>query len=157
MKKCLMSMLALMMVAAVSLCFVSCGDDDDDPKISIVGTWTFDYGDEGYCTLTFSGTATSGTMTIVSNEKLYLPDLEDYDEFGAIEVISLTETKLVLRNFPDDGKCTLTRSRATEQTTSLVGTWTFDYGDEGYCTLTFSGTATSGTMTIVSNEQQVEP
>ena len=68
MKKCLMSMLALMMVAAVSLCFVSCGDDDDDPKISIVGTWTFDYGDEGYCTLTFSGTATSGTMTIVSNE-----------------------------------------------------------------------------------------
>ena len=169
MKKCLMSMLALMMVAAVSLCFVSCGDDDDDPKISIVGTWTFDYGDEGYCTLTFSGTATSGTMTIVSNEKgridtetsryiykdgyLYLPDLEDYDEFGAIEVISLTETKLVLRNFPDDGKCTLTRSRATEQTTSLVGTWTFDYGDEGYCTLTFSGTATSGTMTIVSNEK----
>ena len=44
MKKCLMSMLALMVVAAVSLCFVSCGDDDDDPKISIVGTWTFDYG-----------------------------------------------------------------------------------------------------------------
>lgn len=157
MKKYLMSMLALMVVAAVSLCFASCGDDDDVPKISIVGTWTFDYGDEGYCTVTFSGTATSGTMTIVSNEKgridtetsrytykdgkLYLPDLEDYDEFGAIEVISLTKTKLVLRNFPDDGKCTLTRSRATEQTTSLVGTWKYTFGS-GYVLLTFSKNGT---------------
>ena len=47
--------MTIMMVAIVSVGFVSCGDDDDDEKtdgISIVGTWRYSndyYGEpEGY-------------------------------------------------------------------------------------------------------------
>lgn len=150
-----MSVLAVMTVAAVSVCFTSCGDDDDGPEISIVGTWTFDYGDEGYCSLTFSGTATSGTVTIVDYEKghtdtetsrytykdgyLYLPDIEDYEYIGAIKVISLTETKLVLRDFPDDGNCTFTKG--IDQPPSLVGTWKYTFSS-GFVLLTFSKNGT---------------
>ena len=152
-----MSMLAVMTVATLSVCFMSCGDDDDGPEISIVGTWTFDYGDEGYCSLTFSGTATSGTVTIVDYEKghtdtetsrytykdgyLYLPDIEDYEDIGAIKVISLTETKLVLCDFPDDGNCTFTKGKATQPTPSLVGTWKYTFSS-GYVLLTFSKNGT---------------
>ena len=58
MKKYLLSLLAMMMVAAVSVCVVSCGDDDDDKggtiskPVSLVGTWKYT-SSSGYCYLSF--------------------------------------------------------------------------------------------------------
>ncbi len=39
-KKIFMSLLSIMMVAMLSVCFVSCGDDDDDNN-PLVGTWYY--------------------------------------------------------------------------------------------------------------------
>lgn len=150
-------MLTIIVVMMLSVCYSSCKKEEITPNPSIVGTWTYDFGDEGYCSLTFSGTEKSGTVTLVYNEKghidtetsrytykdgyLYLPDMEDYEDFGAIKVISLTESKLVLRDFPDDGNCTFKKDKALQSTPSLVGTWKYTFGD-GYVLLTFSKNGT---------------
>ena len=54
-KKYLLNLLTFMMVTIVSVGFVSCGDDDDNPNdnpndnpVSIVGTWRCDLGDGDY-------------------------------------------------------------------------------------------------------------
>ena len=72
MKKYLISLLTIMMVALVSMSFVSCSDDDDDnggsnssSDSSIVGTWKYDFSEEedgefyvGYQLFTFNADGT---------------------------------------------------------------------------------------------------
>lgn len=58
MKKDLLNWMTILMVAIVSVGFVSCGDDDDDDKkasASIVGTWRNSWGDDprGYTAYSF--------------------------------------------------------------------------------------------------------
>ena len=55
MKKYLLNLMTILMVTIVSVGFVSCGGDDDDDEISIVGTWRCDWSDgDGYTILTFN-------------------------------------------------------------------------------------------------------
>ena len=61
-KSILLSMLAVIMVAMLSVGFAACGSDDDDSGSGVVGTWS---GGDGkhYLTITFNS---GGSGTIVS-------------------------------------------------------------------------------------------
>ena len=143
-------MLAMMMVAAVSVCFMSCRGDDDS-ETSIIGTWKYTFGD-GYVLLTFNSDGTvlyqeydngkweeeGETMTYTYNKGIL-----SFYSYGKTKpetatVVSLTSTKLVLKDWPDKGNCTFMK----QQTSSLIGTWKYTFGD-GYVLLTFN---TNGTV-----------
>ena len=118
MKKNLLSWMTILMVAIVSVGSVSCNDDDEktENEVSIVGTWSLNFGPDDYCLLTFypSGMvkyqeydngewdADDIYHYTYSNGILYLT-YEDGSERETIEVISLSETKLVLKDWPDSG------------------------------------------------------
>lgn len=118
-------MLAMMMVAAVSVCFMSCRGDDDsetsinDSETSIIGTWEYTFGD-GFVLLTFNSDGTvlyqeydngeweeeGETMTYT-----YIKGILSFYSYGKtkpkpVTVVSLTSTKLVLKDWPDGGNCT---------------------------------------------------
>lgn len=58
MKKYLINLLAILVVAVLSISLVSCSKDDEK-SFSIVGTWRYDWEDgEGYTILTFSENGT---------------------------------------------------------------------------------------------------
>lgn len=119
MKKNLFNWLTILMVAIVSVGFVSCGDDDDDEEggpVSLVGTWSLNFGTEDYCLLSFY---TNGTVKYqeyddgeweeesiysytYSNGILHLT-YSNGKTREIIEVISISKTKLVLKDWPDGG------------------------------------------------------
>ena len=60
-KKSLFTLMAMLMMALVSVGFASCGDDDNDDKkkeeVSLVGTWRHDFS-SGYILLIFKSNGT---------------------------------------------------------------------------------------------------
>ena len=146
--------MALLLVAIVGVCLTSCKGNDEpvpDPvpdPVTLVGTWTYLLGDEGYFTCTFTGDGTSGTFLYEENEKGKVEKEScNYTYAGGyltlyegnfsktVKVISLTSTTLVIKDFPDNGNCTFTKKRVTKP--SLVGTWKYTFSS-GYVLLTFN-------------------
>ena len=125
MKKNLFRLMALMMVAMLTIGFISCSkdDDDDDNSTSIVGTWKYQFGKNNYALLTFSQngicnyyeyddgeTDNESASYTYSNSILKITFYQEnryYTE--TIKVASLTKTTLVLEDFPDGGLCTFTK------------------------------------------------
>lgn len=119
-KKNLWCLLAVLMVTIVSVSFVSCGDDDDEDDITIVGTWKYDFS-SGYGLLTFNQNGTAryqeydkgswqideSATYIYSNGSLVVTGYNG--ERVTIEVISLTKTTLILKDWPDGGANTFVR------------------------------------------------
>lgn len=120
MKKNLLNWMTILMVAIVSIGFVSCGNDDDDDKkggtVSLVGTWSLNFGPDDYCLLTFYQNGTvkyqeyddgqweeEDTYNYTYNNSILHLTYSDGRERETIEVISLSETKLVLKDWPDGG------------------------------------------------------
>lgn len=157
-KKIFESIAAVVTVALLNLALTSCRGSDpepqttSDPTPSLLGTWTCLLGDEGYFTCTFTGDGTSGTFLYEVNEKGKVEkESMNYTYAGGyiifyegnfsktVKVISLTSNTLVLKDFPDDGNCTFTKSGGAApvtQTSSIVGTWKHTFED-GYDLLTF--------------------
>ena len=124
-RKCI-SWMTILMVAIMSVGFMSCGGGDDDVKkeseVSLVGTWLLNLDSDCYLLLTFSQ---SGTVRIqeydsgeweedevyhytFSNGILRITN-ENGKERETIEVISLSDTKLVLKDWPDGGMFTFVK------------------------------------------------
>ena len=124
MKKYLLSWMTILMVAIVSVSFVSCGDDDDDKKtgssVSIIGTWRHDFGsDGGYIIMQFNEDNTGYSQEYDPNDgglrrkhnftyqyditmkRIYIRD-SDGDQ-GTYEVRELTNTTLVLYDLNESG------------------------------------------------------
>lgn len=100
MKKNLLNWMTILMVAIVSVGFVSCGDDDDvDEKkideVTIIGTWRCDYSD-GYELLTFNSNG-KGTYS----EYYYEGKKEILDEIEAFDYI-FNESTMTLRILAGD-------------------------------------------------------
>ena len=124
-KKCI-SWLTILMVTIMSVGFMSCGGGDDDVKkeseVSLVGTWLLNLSSDSYVLLTFSQ---SGTVRIQEYDSGEWEEDEVYpytfsngilritNENGkkreTIEVISLSDTKLVLKDWPDGGMFTFVK------------------------------------------------
>ncbi len=119
MTKNILNKMAILMVSFLSVCFVSCGDDDDDEKggtVSLVGTWSLNFGPNDYCLLTFYQ---NGTVRCQEYDNGGWEEEDTYNytyidgilhltssngrERETIEVISLSETRLVLKDWPDGG------------------------------------------------------
>lgn len=125
----------ILMVAIVSVCFVSCSSDDDDEKDSsnsIVGTWLCDDDEFIWC---FKANGTGYGEEFIYNERgkqvskdiwpiTYVYDskrntivitelAEDGDNYGnstdIYDVITLTSKKLILREQGDDDLDSFTR------------------------------------------------
>ena len=134
MKRNLLSWMTILMVAIVSVGFVSCGDDDnksDDERntptgqlgtVSLVGTWQLHFGPNDYCILTFYQNGTvkyqeyddgeweeEETLNYTYKNAILRLTYSDGSERETIEVISLSETKLVLKDWPDEGVNTFLR------------------------------------------------
>lgn len=77
----------MMMVAMLSISFVSCSDDDDDVSNSIVGTWRYEE-DDYYEVITFKSDGT-GTWTEY--------ELGDYDSVFFTYTYDYTSMVLVMR------------------------------------------------------------
>lgn len=124
-EKNLLNWLAILMVAIVSVGIVSCGGDDDDkrePEVSIIGTWSLNFGKNDYSLLTFFQ---NGTVKYQEYDNGEWEEDETYrysfsngilvftysngSERETIEVISLSATKLVLKDWPDGGVNTFIR------------------------------------------------
>ena len=130
MKTIAFKLIATLFVAAISLGFTSCGDDDEsgngnktdintdakDGTVSLIGTWSLEFGPNDYCILTFYKNGTVKYQEYDDGEweeeniynYTYIDGIlsltySDGDERETIEVISLSETKLVLKDWPDGG------------------------------------------------------
>lgn len=83
MKKYLLNWMTILMVAVVSVGFVSCGDDDDDDKketSSIVGTWVYFEQDDDYSEMyTFKS---DGTFKLVWQESVSWDESYSGEESG---------------------------------------------------------------------------
>ena len=130
MKKNILNWMTIFMVAFVSVGFASCGGDDnkEDDILSIVGTWRYDFS-SGYVLLTFNrdGTYThrefdhgqweddkNGKYVFVNNNLsfTYYSKSRGKDVSETYEVISLTTTQLLIKDFLDSGVTTFTRSHS---------------------------------------------
>lgn len=100
MKKNLLNWITILMVAIVSVGFVSCGDDDDEDEkkideVTIIGTWRLDYS-SGYELLTFNSNG-KGTLS----EYNYEGKKEILDEIEAFDYI-FNESTMTLRILAGD-------------------------------------------------------
>lgn len=100
MKKNLLNWMTILMVAIVSVGFVSCGDDDDEDEkkideVTIIGTWRLDYS-SGYELLTFNSNG-KGTLS----EYYYEGKKEILDEIEAFDYI-FNESTMTLRILAGD-------------------------------------------------------
>ena len=119
MKKIFLNLLTILMVVIMSVGFVSCSKDDDGKKedeVSLLGTWSLKFGPNDYCLLTFYQNGTVKYQEYdageweeediysytYSNGILRLTN-ENGKERETVEVISLSATKLVLKDWPDVG------------------------------------------------------
>lgn len=129
MKKVLLNWMTILMVAIVSVGFVSCGNDEDDGKtveVSIVGTWRHDFGSNGgYTIKQFNKDNTGYSQEYdpndgglrrkheftyqydASTKRIYRRDSDGDQE--TYEVRELTSTTLVLYNLNEVGDKALTR------------------------------------------------
>ena len=118
--------MTILMVAIMSVGFMSCSKDDDVKKedtASLVGTWRYDFS-SGYDLLTFDQNGTVRVQEYDNGEwemdKVYRYTYsngilrwmyEDGEVRETIEVISLSDTKLVLKDWPDDGEYTFVKQQ----------------------------------------------
>lgn len=126
MKKELINWMAILIVAFVSVGFVSCGSDDPDEKkedsVTLIGTWSMNFGKNDYCLLTFYQNGTvkyqeydngeweeDETYRYTYNNGILIFLYNNGNERESIEVISLSSTKLVLKDWPDGGVNTFIR------------------------------------------------
>ncbi len=129
MKKNLLNWMTILMVAIVSVSFVSCSGDDENRNengVSIVGTWRCEFSAQGYSTLTFNSDGTGRYMEfdhgkweddknfkyVYSNDKLYytyFSESKEREYTEVYEVVSLTATKLLIKDFGDLGVSTYIR------------------------------------------------
>lgn len=109
----------MIMTAIVNISFVSCSDDEDDKKeneVSLVGTWSLNFGTDDYCLLTFYQNGTvryqeyddgewekDDVYRYTYSNGILRITYENGEERETIEVISLSATKLVLKDWPDGG------------------------------------------------------
>lgn len=86
MKKYLLNWMTILMVAIVSLGFVSCGDDDDDDKketSSIVGKWVYFEQDEDYSLSLMYTFKSDGTFNQVGQEgDISLREFDSWEDSG---------------------------------------------------------------------------
>lgn len=104
MKKNLLNWMTIVMVAIVSVSFVSCGDDEDETnEISIVGTWRSNWSDEygsGYTIITFNADGT-GNIIEYEQEKGYPGNTTNNRFKYAFDAKTMT---IVLMFWDDDEK-----------------------------------------------------
>ena len=115
-KKYFWSLLTLMMVAMLSVGFVSCGDDDDEDNASIVGTWvgysngeyvTYQYNSDGTGTITVNDVSIRFTYSYNTETKRLT--ISYRGETAVFEIFTLTSTTLSGRNISTGGTMTFTR------------------------------------------------
>ena len=86
MKKYLLNWMTILMVAIVSVSFVSCGDDDDDDKketSSIVGTWVYFERDGEYSYSDMYTFKSDGTFKLVGQEgDISLREFDSWEDSG---------------------------------------------------------------------------
>lgn len=127
MKRYFWSLLAVALVAVLSVSLSSCKNNDGiEESATILGEWLHEDGVGDADVLIFSGTQTqgsvvyteyddddfpeTGTSTFTFDPKtgvLRMPDLT----LRTIEVVTLTDKKLKLKYFPDDDETTTFRRR----------------------------------------------
>jgi hypothetical protein len=123
MKRNTINWMTILMVAIMSVGFMSCGGGDDDVKkeseAPLVGTWRLDFS-TGYILLSFSQ---EGTVRYQEYDKgewesdkvyhytyngnylilTYYSESRKTERTETIEVISLSATELILKDWPDEG------------------------------------------------------
>ena len=127
MKKYLFGWMSIAMMAFTCVGFASCGDDDDDTRKTIddnvlIGTWVLNFGEEDYCLLTFSENGKvryreydngkweeDETYNYTYSNNILRMTYSNGEERETIEVISLSKTTLVLKDWPDGGVNTFVR------------------------------------------------
>lgn len=159
------SMLTFLVVATLSVCFVSCGDDDDESSISsvsIIGTWRIIGGDDGaqrkigqVWLFNADGTCDWGKLSPYTNWKLSGSDLLMTRSDGRTEkyIIEFKNNQLYL-TFPDGDATEYTILEKVDVEKALgglsrdffVGTWepsggsaygTWVFSNNGNCCHTF--------------------
>lgn len=182
-KSLLWRVAATLVTVVMSVGLLSCGDDVPAPsnqettqktdtgtgagtettqKATLVGTWKYSWGNGNYYRLTFNGTNESGTVKVETSwdgrmntstyNYTYRNSVLSLGSYKDIDVIRLTSDVLVLTDFPFEEECTYTRE-SNNPAPSLVGTWVYLLGDEGYFRCTFTGDGTSGTLFYEVNEK----
>ena len=161
--KKLIQLMSFMMFIVASVCVSSCKSDPEEttpPKQevapSIVGTWRWNFSDNGFIILTFNADGTgwhweydNGKLDenrnfryVYKDNKLYytfFSESRQKDITEIYDVISLTATTLQIKDFADEGISTFTRqnnSQTQETSASIVGTWVEFYEKETKWTLT---------------------
>jgi len=164
-KKYFLSMLTFLMVATLSVSFLSCGNDDDDNSISsvsIIGTWRIVGGDDGaqskigrIWTFNADGTCDWGKLSPYTNWKLSGGDLLMTRSDGRTEkyIIEFKNNQLYL-TFPDGDATEYTILEKVDVEKALgglssdffVGSWepsggsaygTWVFSNNGNCSHTF--------------------
>ena len=117
MKKSFLSLLAFAMVAMLSVSMSSCKDDGIDEGATIIGSWVHEDGVGEADVLVFTGSLTQGEVIYTEYDDDDYPEVRKssftYDPstsilkmpgltYRDVKVITLKDTKLKLRYFPDD-------------------------------------------------------
>lgn len=118
-KKMTWSLLTVMMVAMLSVCFASCSDDEDDfgsVSDEIVGTWKGSFDNRFFVTLTFNSDGTGVGYREGYNRSGQLTEIWEYDfKWGRKGNIVSAKAHFVISELLED---------KTEEGT---GSWQFDY------------------------------
>ena len=118
MKKSFLSLLAFAMVAMLSVSMSSCKDDGIDEGATIIGSWVHEDGVGEADVLVFTGSLTQGEVIYTEYDDDDYPEVRKssftfdpktgtlsvpgFLPYRDAKVITLTQTKLKLRYFPDD-------------------------------------------------------
>lgn len=127
MKKNFWSLLAFALVAMLSVSLSSCSNDDGiDEGVSIIGEWIHEDGVREGDALFFTGSSTQGNVTFTEYDDDDYPEVRHstftFDHqtgilkmpgftYRDVKVITLKDTKLKLRHFPDDDDDTTFRRK----------------------------------------------
>lgn len=174
MKKYLLNLTTILMVAIMSGGFVSCGDDDDDNGngvtiSSIVGSWSGIGPDDDYITITFKNDG-MGYQTwrggdgddywvfeySTDGNILYLFEEGEYGEFHySVSGNTLTLTYIGENGNPTNESYTisLTKSGTPVSSTKPVGTWKGNYYEEDL-TLTFKNNGSGSYVYLDGSEKE---
>lgn len=127
MKKNFLSLLAFALVAMLSVSLSSCSNDDGiDNNATIIGEWIHEDGVGEADALFFTGEATQGNVTFTEDDDDDYPEVKHSTftfnpntgilkmpgfTYRDVKVITLKDTKLKLRYFPDDDDDTTFRRK----------------------------------------------